>query len=51
MPPFLAIFYSNINKFNLLIVDMGDEINEWFGFQDISTNCRDQYADIVQMNS
>jgi hypothetical protein len=27
MPPFMVIFFSNINKFNLLFVDLGDQIN------------------------
>jgi hypothetical protein len=41
MPAFLVVFCSNINKFNLLIFDLGDTINENLGLKDISTSCRD----------
>ncbi len=51
MPGFLVVFCSNINKFNLLVWDLSDSINDRLGLKDISTTCKDQYFDTIQYNT
>lgn len=51
MPPFMTLFFSNINRFNLMIFNLDDRVNDVLGMQPISTQSRNQYYDILNINS
>jgi hypothetical protein len=51
MPPAMTIFFSNINKFNLMIFNLDDRVNQALDMRPISVQSRNQFYDIVNINS